>query len=134
MVRLDKINPAAFGPAVGYSHAVRVGGLVFIAGQIGGIPKGDGSWLVPPDFVGQFDKALQNVVTVLKEAGGKPDQIVEMVMFVKEMGAYRRARAALGPVWKRVMGGHYPAITMVEVTDLFEPGTLIEIRAVAALG
>jgi len=134
MVRIDKINPPAFGPPVGYSHGVRAGGMLFIAGQVGGIPKGDGTWLVPPDFVGQFEKALQNIVAVLREAGGKPEQLVEMVMFVKDMDSYRRARAALGPVWKRVMGTHYPAITMVEVTDLFEPGTVIEIRAVAALG
>lgn len=134
MVTIKKVNPKGLGPAVGYSHGVRHGDVLHVAGQIGGTPKGDGTWTVEAGFAAQFEKALRNVVEVVREEGGTPNSIVEMVVFVKDMDAYRKARKEIGQGWRRVMGGHYPAITMVEVTDLFEPGTLLEIRAVAALG
>ena len=134
MVTIKKVNPKALGPAVGYSHGVRHGNTLHIAGQIGGSPKGDGTWTVKDGFAAQFEKALENVLEVVREEGGSPDAIVEMVVFVKDMDAYRKARKEIGGSWKKVFGKHYPAITMVEVTDLFEPGTLLEIRAVAALG
>jgi len=134
VVTIKKVNPKALGPAVGYSHGVRHGDTLHIAGQVGGAPKGDGSWRVAKGFAAQFEKALENVVEVVRAEGGSPDSIVEMVVFVKDMDGYRAARKEIGAGWKRVMGRHYPAITMVEVSDLFEPGTLLEIRAVAALG
>jgi enamine deaminase RidA (YjgF/YER057c/UK114 family) len=134
VVSLKKVNPKALGPAVGYSHGVRHGDTLHVAGQIGGTPKGDGSWTVRAGIAAQFEKALENVVEVVREEGGAPDSIAEMVIFVKDMEAYRKARKEIGVAWKRIFGKHYPAITMVEVSDLFEPGTLVEIRAVAALG
>jgi enamine deaminase RidA (YjgF/YER057c/UK114 family) len=133
MVNIKKVNPKALGPAVGYSHGVRHGATLHIAGQIGGTPKGDGTWTVKKGFAAQFEKALENFVEVVREEGGTPDSIVEMVVFVKDMDTYRKARKEIGAGWNRVMGKHYPAITMVEVSDLFEPGTLLEIRGVAAL-
>jgi enamine deaminase RidA (YjgF/YER057c/UK114 family) len=134
MVKRKRVNPKSLGPAIGYSHGVRAGSTLHIAGQIGGTPKGDGTWRVRKGFAAQFEKALENIVEVVKAEGGTPDDLVEMVILVKDMAAYRRARRQIGPAWKRVMGKNYPAITVVGVKDLFEPGTLLEIRAVAVLG
>lgn len=134
MVAKKRVNPPALGPAIGYSHGVRAGNTLHIAGQIGGTPRGDGTWKVEKGFVRQFEKALENIVEVLKAEGGTPDDLVEMVVLVKDMGAYRRARKAIGPPWRRVIGKNYPAITVVGVKDLFEPGTMLEVRAVAVLG
>ena len=134
MVKVKRVNPKSLGPAIGYSHGVRAGSTLHIAGQIGGTPKGDGTWKVEKGFAAQFEKALENIVEVLEAEGGAPDDLVEMVVLVKDMGAYRRARKAIGPAWRRVMGKDYPAITVVGVKDLCEPGTLVEIRAVAVLG
>ena len=133
MVTLRRVNPKALGPAIGYSHGVRAGNALHIAGQIGGTPKGDGTWTMKRGFAAQFEKALENLVQVVEAEGGSPEDVVEMVMFVTDMPAYRRSRKQLGPAWRRVMGSHYPAITMVGVTDLYERGSLIEIRAVALL-
>lgn len=134
MVKVKRVNPKSLGPATGYSHGVRAGNTLHIAGQIGGTPNGDGTWTVKKGFAAQFEKALANIVEVLRAEGATADDLVEMVILVKDMGAYRRARKPIGLAWKRVMGKNYPAITVVGVRDLFEPGTLLEIRAVAFLG
>ena len=135
MVTIHHVHPPHWPPAKGYANGMRVGDLLFVAGQIGGEPGANGRHrMVSPRFVPQFDRALQNLVEVVRAAGGSPDRIVEMTVFVKGMRSYRAARRKLGPVWKRHLGAHFPAMTLVEVKDLFEPGSLVEIRAVAALG
>jgi enamine deaminase RidA (YjgF/YER057c/UK114 family) len=129
------VNPKELGPAVGYAHGTRAGDLLFVAGQVGGEPRGDGGWTVlPGGFAAQMEKALENVLSVVRAEGGGPEHIVDMTLFVKDMGAYRAARKELGKRWQRVMGKNYPAMTLVEVSDLFEEDALVEIRAVAALG
>lgn len=128
------VNPPSLGKPVGYAHGVQAGGLLFVAGQVGARPAKDGTLrVVSPDFAAQFEAALANVLEVVRAAGGRPDHLVEMTVFVKDLAAYAAARAALGDAWRRLLGRHYPAVTLVEVSGLFEPGTLVEIRAVAAL-
>jgi len=134
-VSVEKVNPESLGKASGYSHGVRVGELLFISGQIGAVPRGDGRHtVVSKEFVPQFKKALENVVEVSKAAGGSAESIAEMTIYVKDMDAYRAARKEIGEAWRKVLGKHYPAVTLVEVSDLFEDDTLVEIRAVAAVG
>lgn len=128
------INPPNLGKPVGYAHGVLAGNLLFVAGQVGARPTPEGSLrVVSPEFAPQFEAALGNVLEVVKAAGGGPSNIVEVTVFVKDMAAYRASREALGGVWRRLMGRHYPAVTLVEVSDLFEPGSWVEMRAVAAL-
>lgn len=133
MVKVKRVNPKALGPAIGYSHGVRAGHTLHIAGQVGGTPNGDGTWTMKRGFAAQFEKALENIVEVLRAEGGTPNDLVEMVILVKDVGAYRRSRKPLGAAWRRVMGRNYPAITLVGVKDLYEPGALLEIRAVGVL-
>ena len=134
----DTINPPELGKAVGYANGIRIGpdsALVFVAGQIGARSGPDGApTLVSKEFIPQFEAALENVLTVVQAAGARAEHIVELTVFVKDMTAYRKARRQLGDVWKRQMGRYYPAVTLVEVSDLFDAGALVEIRAVAALG
>lgn len=130
---VKRVNPKALGPAVGYSHGVRAGNTLHIAGQVGGTPRGDGRWSMKEGFAAQFEKALENLVEVVRAEGGTPNDLVEMVILVKDVGSYRRARKQLATAWRRVMGREYPAITLVGVNDLYEPGALLEIRAVAYL-
>jgi enamine deaminase RidA (YjgF/YER057c/UK114 family) len=131
---VEPINPPHLGRPLGYAHAIRVGSLLFLSGQIGGeaLPNGRHR-LVSLDFAPQFERALQNVVELVKAAGGRPENLVEMTVYVKDMETYRSARPALGDIWKRVLGRHYPAMTLVAVADLFEPDALVEVRAIAAL-
>lgn len=134
MVNVHPVAPEALGPALGYSHGIRAGELLFIAGQIGGEPTGDGRHkVVPGGLAAQFEKALGNMLTVVEEAGGGPQNVVEMTVYVTDMDAYRKARKELGGAWKKLMGRHYPAMTLVAVSGLFEEGAMVEVRAVAVL-
>ena len=88
--------------------------LLFIAGQVG--------WnehqKIVSDFVEQFDKALNNVVAVLNEAGGRPEQVTRLVMYVTDKGEYQRQTRELGDRYRAHMGRHFPAMVLVEVKKL----------------
>lgn len=128
------VDPPSLGKPVGYSHGVRTGPLLFVSGQVGALPDKDGALrMVSPSFAAQFDQALANVLEVVRAAGGKPEGVVEMTVFVTDLAAYKAARRDLGETWKRRLGKHYPAMTLVEVKGLYEPGCLVEIRAIASL-
>lgn len=132
MVKPQIVNPPRLGPALGYSNGVQSRGLLFLAGQIGGEPKPTGRHrIVPGGLVPQFEKALENVLEVVRAAGASAQDIVEMTVYVTDMDAYRGARKPLGEAWKRRMGKHYPAMTLAGVASLFEPDAVVEIRAIA---
>lgn len=133
MVKTTIVNPPALGRPVGFSHGVRAGDLLFVAGQVGSVPGAHGLRIVSTDFVAQFEQALKNVLAVVTEAGGRAESIVEMTVFVTEVGVYRLSREPLGEAWKRVMGRHYPAMSLVGVAALVDDGALVEIRAIATL-
>ena len=127
------INPDSLGLARGYSNGVLVppgGRLLFVAGQI--------AWdeqqrIVGADFVEQFDRALSNVLAVVAEAGGKPDQIARLLIYVTDREEYRRRTREVGERWRARMGRHFPAMALVEVKGLLEDGAKVEIEAVAVI-
>lgn len=127
------INPASLGRPSGYSNGlltppgVRV---LFVAGQIG---WDENQRLVGEDFVEQFDRALGNVLTVVREAGGAPGSIGRMTVYVTDRREYAARRAEVGERWRALMGSHYPAMTLVEVSALLEDGAKVEIEATAVL-
>ena len=127
------INPEALGFPRGYSNGVIIdspGRLLFIAGQV--------AWdatqqIVSDDLVTQFDRALGNVIAVVTEAGGSPDRIVRMTIYVTNVEEYRAATSEIGERYRNRMGKHFPAMVLVEVSELLEPGAKIEIDATAVL-
>ncbi|HLM57729.1 MAG TPA: RidA family protein [Pyrinomonadaceae bacterium] len=127
------INPASLGRPSGYSNGlltppgVRV---LFVAGQIG---WDENRRLVGEDFVEQFDRALANVLAVVREAGGAPGSIGRMTVYVTDKREYAARLAAVGERWRALMGRHYPAMTLVEVKALLEDGAKVEIEATAVL-
>lgn len=128
------INPAELAPARGYSHAVAItdkARQVVIAGQIGS--DASGRIVAPGDLVAQFDRTLANVVTAVKAAGGEPQHVVRMRIYVVDVAAYRGIARELSPVWRRHFGRYYPAMTLVGVAGLVEPDALMEIDADAAI-
>jgi enamine deaminase RidA (YjgF/YER057c/UK114 family) len=131
--RLELVNPAALGAPKGYSNGVVAPAgsrLLFVAGQVGW----DGEQrLVPGGFVAQFEQALANVLAVVAAAGGRADQIVRLTFYIKDKGAYRSALSNVGAAYRRLMGRHFPAMSLVEVADLLEDGALVEVEATAAL-
>jgi enamine deaminase RidA (YjgF/YER057c/UK114 family) len=124
MSRHRIVNPPELGAPSGFSHAVvATGKSIHLAGQLG-----EGTTLVE-----QFDSAAGRVVTALKAAGGRPEDLVSLQVFVTDVAGYRDASPALGRVWHRHFGRHYPAMGLFGVNELFEPGALVELMGVAVV-
>jgi NAD(P)-dependent dehydrogenase (short-subunit alcohol dehydrogenase family)/enamine deaminase RidA (YjgF/YER057c/UK114 family) len=132
--RLAIINPEELGAPRGWNNGMlaQAGGrTLFIAGQT----ARDGSGRVPAaDFVSQFDRALSNVLAVLRQAGGEPGDIGRFTIYVTDMAQYRASLKPLGEVYRRWMGTHFPAMALVEVKSLVDPQAVVEIEATAVLG
>lgn len=107
------------------------GRTVHVAGQIGWDEHGQ---LVSPDLAAQFVRALENVIAVVRAAGGVPADIAAMTIFVTDMAAYRSGVKAIGAAWRGLFGRHYPAMTLIGVSELVEPGAQVEIQAMAYVG
>ena len=125
------LQPAGWPPPKGYANGIAADGqLVLIGGQIGWDANGrfaDGG------FVGQTRQVLRNIMTVLAEAGGRPEHLARMTWYVVDMAEYHAEQAALGRVYREEIGGHYPAMALVQVVRLAEPEALVEIEATAVV-
>jgi enamine deaminase RidA (YjgF/YER057c/UK114 family) len=106
------------------------GRIVFIAGQVG---WDDQQKFQSEDLVPQFEQALKNVLAVLAEAGGSPDHICRMTAFCIDKPRYLAARSELGRIWRRLIGKHYPAMSMIFVADLLDHPAKIELEATAVI-
>ena len=131
--RFAIINPEELGAPRGWSNGMlaQAGGrTLFIAGQT----ARDGSGQVAAaDFVSQFDRALGNVLAVLRQAGGGPGDIGRFTIYVTDMAQYRAGLKALGEAYRRRMGTHFPAMALLEVKSLVDPQAVVEIEATAVL-
>ena len=126
------LNPAGWANPRGYSNGILAEGpAVFVAGQIGWDAHGT---LAGPRLVDQFDRALANVIEVVASAGGTAQSIVRLTIYVVDIPQYAAARTEIGERYRARMGAHYPAMTLVQVAALLEPGALVEIEATAVLG
>ena len=133
-MKLEPIEPAGWPRPRGYSDGMLATGAsrtLYVAGQIA---WDDRHRLVGAgDFAAQFAQALRNVVAVVRAAGGRPDHIVQMTVYVKDKRQYLAKSAEVGAAWREIVGKHFPAMALVQVADLLEEGALVEIEAVAAL-
>lgn len=125
------VQPDGWPRPRGYANGVAATGeLLFIAGQIGWGPD---EKLVSDEMVPQFEKALENVASVLKAAGGAPEHLVRVTIYVTDKTVYKAATRAIGESWQRVLGKVFPAMSLVQVADLLEDGALVEIEGTAVL-
>jgi len=125
------LQPQGWPPPVGYSNGIAAQGtLVFIAGQVGWNAE---QKFESVDLAGQFDHALRNVIAVLAEAGGRPEHICRITAFCCDKPGYIAARSDLGRVWRKHMGRHYPAMSLIFVSDLLDSPGRIELEATAVL-
>ncbi|OHE17940.1 MAG: hypothetical protein A2X96_11465 [Syntrophobacterales bacterium GWC2_56_13] len=129
---LEYINPAECGAHPGFSHGVKTqpGSMLFIAGQVGWNEHGK---MVSTEFVGQFEKALSNLLAVVREAGGRPENVVRLTIYVLDRNEYLGSVRPLGQAYRQLMGKHYPAMTLVEVKGLAEECAKLELEATAVL-
>ena len=127
MSPLEIVNPDELGRHTGFSHGVlgpAGGRVLFVAGQTA---PGAG------DLVAQFGAALERALAVVREAGGRPEDVARMTVYVTDMATYRAERPRLGGVWRAAMGPHYPAMALVEVRSLVDANAVVEIEATAVL-
>ena len=126
------LQPPAWAKPRGFSNAIAVRGgtTVYLAGQVGW--TGTGVWEAK-DFAGQFRQALKNILEVLAQAGGRPEHIARLTWYVIDRNEYLAALKAVGAAYRELMGGHYPAMTVVQVSGLVEALARLEIEATAVL-
>ena len=129
---MKTLLPAGWAPPVGYANGIEApaGRLVFVAGQVGwdAQQKFQSEELAP-----QFEQALKNVLAVLAEAGGRPEHICRMTAYCCDKPAYLAARPRLGRIWRSLMGRHFPAMSMIFVSDLLDSPGKIELEATAVI-
>lgn len=129
---MQALLPEGWAPPIGYSNGIAVdaGCLIFVAGQVG--------WDAQQRFQSvqiapQFDQALANILAVLAVAGAKSEHICRMTAYCCDKPAYLAARRELGTIWRKRMGNHYPAMSMVFVSDLLDHPAKIELEATAVI-
>lgn len=124
--------PQGWSSPAGYSNGIAAapGRIVFIAGQVGWDEK---QHFHSVEIAAQFEQALRNVLAVLAEAGGRAEHICRITAFCCDKPAYLEARPELGRIWKKLMGRHYPAMSMIFVADLLDSPGKIELEATAVI-
>lgn len=130
---MEVLHPPGWAPAIGYANGIAAsaaGRIVFVAGQVGWDAR---QRFASDDIVAQFEQALRNVLDVVAQAGGKPEHVCRITAFCCDKPAYLAARPKLGPVWRRLMGTHYPAMSMIFVADLLDRPGVIELEATAVV-
>ena len=125
------INPSTLADPRGYNNGVlfESGSVLFVAGQIGWDKTGK----LAAGLVSQFEQALKNLVEVVQAAGGTPQSIGRFTIYIKDKQDYIRNRRNIGEAYKRIMGKHFPAMSLLIVQDLLEEGALVEIEATAVI-
>ena len=124
--------PEGWDAPIGYSNGIAAesGRLVFVAGQVGWNAKQKFS---SEEIAPQFEQALKNVLAVLAVAGGRPEHICRMTAYCCDKPAYLATRREIGVIWRRLMGRHFPAMSMIFVADLLDSPAKVELEATAVL-
>lgn len=128
---MKRLQPPDWPRPKGYANGISAKGrLIFTAGVVG--------WNANEQFeatslTAQFRQVLENILTILAEDGAGPEHIVRMTCYVTDKDAYLAEAAQIGWAWKEVLGRHYPAMALVEVSRLVEDAALVEIEATAVV-
>jgi enamine deaminase RidA (YjgF/YER057c/UK114 family) len=127
------IQPEGWVPPRGYANGiVATGRLLFTGGQIGWNPR-VAKPEYSPEFSTQFQQALSNVCEVVAAAGGTPQHLTRLTVYVTDKKAYLDSLMAIGVAWRRLLGKHYPAMALVQVVALVEDWAMVEIEGTAVL-
>lgn len=128
---MEILHPKNWTPASGYSNGVAAEGRqVFVAGQVGWNARRE---IVSDDFVAQVEQALENVVEILAEAQARPEDLVRLTWYVTDKREYLARSTEVGQSYRRVIGRHFPVMTLVQVVGLVEDRAKVEIEATAVV-
>ncbi len=128
---IEAVNPPELGTPRGFSRAmVGTGKVVLLAGQTALNPEGV---IVGDTVVEQFERALSNLLTALRAAGGTPEHLASLTIYLVDVDDYKARSRDIGEVWKRLIGRHYPALAGIGVNRLWDVEALVEVQGVAIL-
>jgi enamine deaminase RidA (YjgF/YER057c/UK114 family) len=127
---LTPVQPEGWPAPRGYSNGMMGQGRVLL---VGGMVGWDAEQRFPPGFVEQVRQALENIMAVVRQAGGGPEHIGRLTWYVTDIAEYRASLAELGPAYREVMGRNFPAMALVQVGALVEPEARVEIEATAII-
>jgi enamine deaminase RidA (YjgF/YER057c/UK114 family) len=128
----ERVNAPELGAPRGFSHAVVAppGRIVFLAGQTALDPGGR---IVGDGVVAQFERALANLLTALRAAGGEPQHLATLTVYAVDLADYRAHAREIGAVWRRLVGTDYPAMAGIGIARLWDDEALVEVQGIAAL-
>jgi len=130
-VTVERVNPERLAAPHGFSHAVVTEGrLVHLAGQTGLDQEGK---VVPGGVVAQFAQALSNLLEALRAAGGRPDQLASLPVYIVDMDDYQAHSREIGAVWRRLVGADYPAMAGIGVARLWDREAVVEVQGTAVI-
>jgi enamine deaminase RidA (YjgF/YER057c/UK114 family) len=125
------LHPPGWAAPKGYSNGVSTRGRqIYLAGQIG---WNESQQLVSSRFAAQVRQALQNIMALLAQAGGRPEHLVRLTWFVTSLDEYRAELKEIGTAYRDVLGRYYPPMSVVQVVSLVEQGAKVEIEATAVV-
>jgi len=129
---LERVDPPELARPSGFAHAVVAapGRTVFLAGQTAMDAEGR---IVGDDVVDQFERALDNLLTALRAAGGEPAHLASLTVYAVDLADYRARARDIGRVWRRLVGTDYPAMAGIGVARLWDDDALVEVQGIAAL-
>ncbi|MFC9250456.1 RidA family protein [Amycolatopsis thailandensis] len=131
LTRMERINPPGLGRPSGFSHAVAASGrFVFLAGQTA---LNEENRIVGDGVVEQFERALSNLLTALRAAGGEPADLCSVTIYIVDMDDYKAHGREIGAVWKRLAGSEYPAMAGIGVSRLWDVEALVEVQGFAVV-
>jgi enamine deaminase RidA (YjgF/YER057c/UK114 family) len=131
-VTAERVNPPELSPPTGFSHAVVATGsrVLFLAGQTALDTDGK---VVGDTLPEQFERALANLLTALRAAGGTTADLARVTVYATDIAAYRAHAAELGGLWRKSAGRDYPAMAVVQVVRLWDEQALVELDGFAVL-
>jgi enamine deaminase RidA (YjgF/YER057c/UK114 family) len=129
---LERVDPPELARPSGFAHAVVAspGRTVFLAGQTAMDAEGR---IVGDDVVDQFERALGNLLTALRAAGGEPAHLASLTVYAVDLAGYRARARDIGRVWRRLVGTDYPAMAGIGVARLWDDEALVEVQGIAVL-
>src|SRR6185295_8280682 len=128
---MQLLHPKGWAPTSGFSNGVAAEGRqVFVAGQVGWNARQE---IVDDDFVAQVEQALRNIVDILGEAGARPEHLVRLTWYITDKREYLARSSEVGQAYRRVVGRHFPAMTLVQVAALLDDRAKVEIEATAVI-
>ena len=125
------VNPQSLPKPSGYAHGILAGNTVYLGGQTA-LDKDMN--VVPGGIVEQFRQAFSNVLTTLTEAGGQPQDLVSVTIYLTDVDDYMANGREIGRIWREMAGSEYPAMAGIGVTRLWQKEALIEIQGIAVIG